>query len=527
MGDDRLGPDTFSTRDLPKGRRGYEKKAVDALIARAVEEWGDLLRRHEDLLAEVTRSGGPEHLARDVSSVGEDVARILQAAREAADGMRTRAREDAERIERDSAADATKQIEAAGAEAARVMAEAEQQAFDLRRDAWEAGDELIRSVHETAEQIVADAEAHALVIRADAEREAHQRLALARKEADDIVRNSRYEGDRLVTQARQLAQQMIDRIGEAAVDGKPRQGATGLSEEIERLHAERSIEDIAVLPAEPRPGRRRRSPGRFGELDPQSGDLSDELAAEVEELNDTPAPEPAPSRGDDVGTLFEALRTTAEHEPLTSDVPRDPISLRDRLALPVHNEALREVKRRIVDLQTRAVESLGDWEPDSARIAAALTAVVEPAIQKAAAAGAHAAATLAGVQSARARPGPRPAALVVEMAGDLAGQLAEALGADGGPSEIASVVSRVFRSWRGDEAERWVRSIVFAAYHDSLLEALGAGGWAEVVGRSSQRPCPGCAGHEELRWDPQAGPPEGFGVPPANLDCLCTVTIPG
>ncbi|HSM01211.1 MAG TPA: DivIVA domain-containing protein [Acidimicrobiia bacterium] len=524
MGDDRLGPDTFSTRDLPTGRRGYEKKAVDALIARAVQEWGDLQRRHDDLLAEVTRSGGPEYLARDVSSVGEEVARVLQAAKEAADGMRTRAREDAERIERDSAADAAKQLEAAGSEAERVMAEAEQQAFDLRRDAWEAGDELIRSVQETIEQIVADAEAEALVIRAEAEREAHQRLAIARKEADDIVRNSRYEGDRLVTQARELAQQMIDRVGEAGGEGAPRGGVTRLSEEIERLHAERSIEDIAVLPAETRPARRSRSAAQSGEGASQPGDLSDELAAEVQELNDTPSPEPAADRGDDVGTLFDALRTTAEHEPV--EMTRDPIALRDRLALPVHNGALREVKRRIVDLQTTALESLPDWSPDPTRITAELTAVVEPAIQKAAGAGASAAATLAGVQSARPLPGPRPAGLVGRMADDLTDQLVRARTADGGPSEVASVVSRVFRAWRGDEAERWVRTIVFAAYHDSLLSALSVGGWTEVTGRSSGRPCAGCAGHEELRWDPESGPPEGFAVPPANLDCSCTVTVP-
>ena len=524
MGDEPLGPDTFSTRDLPTGRRGYEKKAVDALVARAVEEWGDLQRRHEELLAEVTRSGGPEHLARDVAAVAGDVARVLEAAKEAADGIRTRAREDAERIERESAADAARRTETAASEAERVVAEAEQHAFDLRRDAWDAGEELLRSVEETADAIVSEADGQALLIRAEAEREAHQRLAIARKEADDIVRNARYEGDRLLTQARELAQEMIDRAGGVAEEETDRPRRREVSEEIERLHAERDIEDIAVLPAEPRTTRRRATVS-YGDLDPQSADLSDELAAEVQELNDTPPPEPARrSSGDDVGNLFEALRTTSEHESV--GLPTDPIALRDRLALPVHNEGLREVKRRIVDLQSAAIESLPAWRPDAERMVAELTAVFEPAIQKAAAAGANAAATLAGVHGARSRPGPRPVALVGEMARDLADQLESAVGSDGGPSEVASVVSRVFRAWRGDEAERWVRTIVFAAYHDSLLAALGVGGWAEVVGRPSGRPCAGCAGHEEVHWHPQEDPAEGFAVPPANLDCLCTFALP-
>jgi len=526
MGDDRLGPDTFSTRDLPTGRRGYEKKAVEALVARAIEEWGDLERRHADLLAEVARSGGPEHLARDVTAVGADVARILESAKEAAEGMRARAREDAERQEREAAAEAAKAREQATDEAERLVAEAQQQAFDLRRDAWEAADDVIRSVQEAEAAILADADAQALVIRADAEREAHQRLAIARKEADDIVRNGRYEGDRLVTQARELAQQMIDRArGVEGGDGSDRATA----EEIERLHAERSIEGVAVLPAEPRP-RRRRAAAEFRELDPQSVDLSDELAAEVEQLNDTPAPEPPPppppATGDDVGTLFEALRTTSEPDWGYADLPRDPAALRDRLALPIHNEGLREAKRRIVDLQSAALESLDDWAPDTASIAAELAAGLETAIQKAAGAGASAAAVLAGVQGARPRPGARPTSLVGDMALDLSVQLEDALGASGGPAEVASVVSRVFRAWRGDEAERWVRTIVFAAYHDSLLAALGAGGWTEVTGVSSGRLCAGCAGHDQLRWDPQAGPADGFAVPPANVDCLCTVTVP-
>jgi cell division septum initiation protein DivIVA len=522
MGDEPLGPDTFSTRDLPTGRRGYEKKAVDALIARAVEEWGDLQRRHEDLMAEVTRSGGPEHLARDVAAVAGDVARILEAAKEAADGIRTRAREDAERIERESKADAAKRTETAATEAEGVVAEAEQNAFELRRDAWDAGEELLQSVEETAEAIVSEGDGQALVIRAEAEREAHQRLATARKEADDIVRNARYESDRLVTQARELAQQMIDRAGGVAEEETDRPRRRDLSEEIERLHAERAIEDISVLPVESRPARQGAGV-RFGDLD--SADFSDELAAEVQELNDTPAPEPAGrASGDDVGNLFEALRTTSDHDPF--GLPRDPIALRDRLALPVHNEGLREVKRRIVDLQSVVVESLADWRPDAGRMASELSAVVEPAIQKAAAAGANAAGILAGVRGARSRPGPRASALVGEMARDLAGQLESAADFEGGPSEMASVVSRVFRAWRGDEAERWVRTIVFAAYHDSLLAALGVGGWAEVVGRSSGRPCAGCAGHEELRWHPQEDPPDGFATPPANLDCLCTIALP-
>ena len=44
------------------------------------------------------------------------------------------------------------------------------------------------------------------------------------------------------------------------------------------------------------------------------------------------------------------------------------------------------------------------------------------------------------------------------MASDLAGQLSGALSEanGGGPREISSNVSRVFRAWRTDEGEQWV-----------------------------------------------------------------------
>lgn len=542
MADDTLGPDTFSTRDLPTSRRGYSKKAVDALIAKAVEEWGALSRRHQALMEEISRSGGPEHFARDLGAVAAEIGKILDAAKEASDGMRMRAREDAERVESEAMKEAAERLQVSADESARILAEAERQAFELRRDAWDAGGELIRSIQETGEGIVAEAGEQALGIRADAEKEAHQRHAMARKEADDIVRNARYESDRLLNQARELAQKIIDRASgaddETEPSERPRRRKRQLRDEVDRLHAERSIEDVAVLPAEPMP-RRSVTEVSFGALDPQAPELSEALAAEVQFLNDTPpAPWPAapgsrrrrpPESGDDVGTLFEALRTTSEHDAAPASLPRDPMALRDRLVLPVNNEGLRDVKRRIVDLQTAALDAMkvGAWSPDQGRITGELTAVLETPIQKAGGAGATAAGVLAGVPRARSRPGTRPTALVNEMAQDLVVQLVTAASSEGGPSEIAATVSRVFRSWRGDEAERWVRTIAFAAYHDSLLAALSVGGWTEVRGVPSGRPCANCAGHDRAKWDPESGPLAGLAVPPANVDCLCTVTISG
>jgi len=118
MADDDLGPEGFGTRGIPSARRGYDKRVVDTLVSEAVERWVELKRRYDALRAEVDRAGGLEHLARDLKAVGDDVSRILEAAKEAADGMRVRAQSDADVVGTGAAAGA-----------AAVVQEAEDQAF--------------------------------------------------------------------------------------------------------------------------------------------------------------------------------------------------------------------------------------------------------------------------------------------------------------------------------------------------------------------------------------------------------------
>ena len=548
-----MGPDTFSTRGIPTSRRGYDRKVVDALVADVVAAWGALESRHRELLAEIERSGGLEYLARDLGSIAGDVGRILSAATEAAEGIRSRAEEDARRIADESAGEAAALRAAAAADAAGLESEAERQAFAVRRDAWDTGMDLLGGVYRAVADVLATAEDEAQVIRADAEKETHRRLAIARKEAEEIIRNAKFEADRQLTLARELAQEMLDRTQGSEAQVLPtaaeRRRRQEIMVEIERLRAERTIEAVSVLRAEPAPTPDDSPEVFFGELDPQAPELSDALAAEVGRLRGgqagprssrrrqgeekaAPVEEPMPDAslsgrsGDDVQTLFDALRITAEHEPVTSDLPGDPVELRDRLVLPLHNQGLRDVKRRIVDLQNAALDALragGGWSPDGEKIATELAPALATAIQKSAAAGAAATGALGGVKGAKPVVGSRANALVRAMAADLASEARSALAAGGGPAEVVSAVSRVFRSWRGDQAERWVRSVTTAAYHDSLVAGLAGAGIDTVVGVGSGRPCPQCVGPGGVAWNPRESPPDGLRVPPADLDCVCTV----
>lgn len=527
MGDDDLGPDGFGTRGIPSARRGYDKRVVDTLVSEAVERWAELKRRYDELRTAVDASGGLENLQRDVSAVGEEVSRILEAARDAGEGMRLRALADSEHL-----------IAEATATAAGLVAEADEQAFELRGDAWETGSELLDLVRQAAADIFAGAEDEAALIRAEAEKEAHRRLALARKEQDEMIRKARFEIDRQVAQARDLAAEMLS--GEPTEETAVSAGTSSedrrrrLMDEIERLRVSKSIEAVTVLSAAPPP---EDDELLFGELDSQAPGLSEALAAEVERLSgerpDSRAVSPslppekvvrtAPATGDDLGPLFDALRTPVQGS-LQMDEPGDAVSLRERSLLPLHNVGVREVKRRVVDLQNAALAGLrqGSWTPDPAEFAGDLLPALEPAITKAAAAGLDAARALAGVEGARPGRPRRAHDLVVAMTQELASQLRAGIAGNGG--DPSSQVSRVFRAWRTDEAERWVRAVVDAAYHDQLLEALAGAGYTSVRAVAPGATCDECPAAGEITWDPAGAPPDGYRLPPAHPGCTCTIT---
>jgi len=451
-------------------------------------------------------------------------------AKQAADGMRDRAQ-----------ADAAALTSAADTAGAGVVREAEEQAVQLRSDAWNTGTELLDLVRQTATTIVSDAEDDALLIRAEAERESHRRLTVTRKEQDDLIRSARYELDRQIAIARDLAAEMLDTAQTEDVELNPTPDQEvrrrELLEEIERLRASRGIEEVSVLSAEPPPVRTReermtRDDRAFREFEPGLGELSDSLAAEVEQLGGARATatkaasrRAARSDADDVGTLFEALRTTGETEVVVDRPGPDPIVVHERAVVPAHNLGLRDLKRRIVDLQAGALEALRTkgWTAEPRALLAELAPSLDQAVQRASTGGVEAARSMAGVEVEGPIGSDRARRLMAMMSQELASQLRSAAGGEGSTEEVAARMSKVFRTWRTDEIERWVSAIVDAAYHDELLSALADGGYATVRGVSDGTPCDECPAKSGVVWDPAGNPPDGTRIPPAHLGCTCTI----
>jgi DivIVA domain-containing protein len=281
--------------------------------------------------------------------------------------------------------------------------------------------------------------------------------------------------------------------------------------------------------------------GAMGASQPESEVEPEVAAAEVEPVA---IDEPDPLSG-----LFDALRAPGVGESpngheesaessvaVIAEVPPhapvrpapDSFALRDRLLLPVQNRALRQIKRQLVSAQNHALEELRldpEWEPEPSIANGGIARALADLIAESTAAGIAAAAELLG--------DTQMAAVEVEVA-DVDGSFSHAFltsisetlersrSAGAGKRELSSSLSRVFRAWRTDDAERRIRMLSRRAYHRGLLAALDAAGCVEVhivlLDRS-------CVDHSDTSapWPIATGPPAGVLIPPASLECSCTV----
>jgi len=594
MAENPLVPEELTTAGLPTARRGFDRKAVAALVEEAAKRWMELRDHHDSVIAEIERRGGIENLGRDLREIGERVANILGEAQEASDELRSHAVDEA-RGRLDEMADRADDL----------VREAQQTAFLLRRDAWDGGTELLTQVRATVEAMIERAEADVLIIRAQAEQDAHHHLTDARKEVSDITRTARFEAERLVGEAKQRADELIAEairagadvagpeaqrrppgwgvkvIGsearqlgrDPAVEIDPHHPAYGdvLAAEVSTLReqgeepdlpvpaagspGEMSVEEILdesvpTIVLEPEPSA---EPESEPEPEPESESGAEPEPDPVVEAGPAPAPEPVVEAeegpapvADEVDNLFDRLRRTdeipvvpAKPKPVPDPEPEpepavltpplasgpDAVEVRDRLLLPILNEYVREARRELVEVQNRALDEIrtvrrgAAWQPDSDFVGDALRDAVTPLATAAVEAGGRGAAEMGAAPAPEPVSGARSLGLIEGMAQAMAADAAAAAGAEDPGSEVA----RVFRSWRNDEIERWVRTAGYAGYHDGLVAGLAGAGFAEIVGIRHGRLCTECPAAAGVTWDPAGPPPQPYGSPPAQLDCTCAV----
>ncbi len=273
--------------------------------------------------------------------------------------------------------------------------------------------------------------------------------------------------------------------------------------------------------------------------EPSQDESAEEITGEAPAPGPTTHEEPPPGDDNDVSDLFRRLRqppppevrdvagvrpspgsTEDEETPAGESPPSppseegvDPFETRERLLLPVTNDALRAVKRTLTDAQSHALEQLrltnGAWQPDAQGLESALAAELEGLIGGAAQAGLEAAAEMGVTVTEPFRPDVETASIGTDLTRAVVAGL-EASGADA--RERSTAVSRVFRGWRTDQAERRVRFIALTSYHEALSWALKSQGraWSWIP---AGRLCSMC----------RTAADSGEAVPPAHRDCNCTI----
>ncbi len=274
-----------------------------------------------------------------------------------------------------------------------------------------------------------------------------------------------------------------------------------------------------------------------------------------------PAAEPDP---DDLGGLFAALRETAEvpvvtpavadndaHEEVhdarkadgdvepaqadrlvavTVEAPPDALELRDHLLLPIMNRVLRDIKRQLTEAQNIALEQMrvaeDEWEPDVAELTERVHGGLTIVAQESFAAGYEAVEEMTGSNPGRPKSHKADIPNVsTAFAEAIAADLVTAASKGDGPRAAASAVSRAYRAWRTDTAERRVRAIARAAYHRGIARALVSVEAPTMVWAVAGRGCIEC------RTMAEAGPVSpnrgfaGSAVPPLHDECSCTVVL--
>ena len=200
---DRVDPDSVAGAGFETVRRGFDQTQVRSyltVVAREIERLrtseAELTRRLEDAERSATEQSrtDPEHLTQ---LLGEETARVLNAAREAAAERIARADEEATRL-RQEASD----------ESARTRHEADAEALAVRDQAATAAREMREQADDYARSTRNSAEAEAASVRATAEQAVSDEIDSARGRGRELVAEAQMVRDRILRDLARRRKQM-------------------------------------------------------------------------------------------------------------------------------------------------------------------------------------------------------------------------------------------------------------------------------------------------------------------------------
>ncbi len=221
----------IARRQFSTVRKGYDPTEVRAFLNELSEVVGRIQREeaHEHERAE--RAENRAHLAeqldehRLVELLGEETARVLEAAREASAGIRSKAEESAARMVREAQTEARAIAEQAEREAAARQTEILAEADALRREATDEverrrvegqilAEDMRRAAEAERDEMVAAGER----VRGEAEAAAEQIRAAARDQGRRLVGEAQVVRERILTdlsRRRRVAREQLERLNGA------------------------------------------------------------------------------------------------------------------------------------------------------------------------------------------------------------------------------------------------------------------------------------------------------------------------
>ncbi len=208
-----LTPERVAHAEFRSGFRGLDPAEVRAFLARVASELRTLLEHEAELVSQLEEADerntavvpAPLDIRQVSELLGQETARVLETAREAAADIKARAESDA---------GAT--IEAAEAEAERLRTQAEGVLAERTTEADAAANAIRDEATADAERIVAAAEERAAAVEKTAGDEAEQLVAQAKEakasaDADGAASRdaAREEGKRMVAEARAVRERIL------------------------------------------------------------------------------------------------------------------------------------------------------------------------------------------------------------------------------------------------------------------------------------------------------------------------------
>ncbi len=581
MSDDRqeqqLSAEVVAQQGFGTSRRGFDRDEVRAFLSRVAEQLRATAARERQLQIQLRdaeeRAAHPD--IDEASMFGEETARILRSAQEAAADIRAKAEEHAQKVLEDAHQQATAmRQEAEGILDARTQ-EAASAAEALRREADQEAERMAARAQAEAEALMAtvNARAQTTVQEAEARRDrVLNDLARRRLVAATQVEQLRAGRERLLDAyrtVRRTLEEVTDDLQRADAEARAAAEAAGRRppppEAVTEAYPPAREPEPAAAPeaaAEPEPT------AESEPVAPPEAAVEPEAAGEAVGTEEPPAldiveppsadegvriirPESTPARpvdevfarirADRAGAVDEAAPAEAE-EP--ADAPEAAVTDADEARLQQREVALekveaslaRKLKRALQDEQNELLDRLRGLKakpaanlvlPDASAHAERYAEASRELLGQAAAAGSEIVGTGDG-PPAKPSLDDLASELAIAIVDPLRRRLERAFtdGHDDDPSVLAERLGAAYREWKTQRIEQVAADHVVAAFTRGTFAALPEGTTVRWVVCDVDGPCPDCDDNALAGALPKGEAfPTGQLYPPAHAGCHCLLAV--